>query len=83
MLLDDNYYKVVKLLNNHRLQLIDLTQNFTKIPTKPDDMLKFYSLFKAGNPLMNENVRDCLGLVDLCYSGIDTPEDEYTVFRRN
>ena len=34
LLLENKDYKVVKLLNSHRLRLIDLTQNFTKIPTK-------------------------------------------------
>ena len=83
MLLDNNYYKVFKLLNSHRLRLIDLTQNFTKIPTKSEDMLEFYRLFKAGNPLMDENIRESPGLVDLCYCGINTDEEEYEVFRRN
>ena len=46
-------------------------------------MIEFYRLFKAGNPLRDENIKECPGLVDLCYCGIDTANEEYTVFRRN
>jgi hypothetical protein len=74
---------VVKLLNNYRQQLIDLTQNFTKIPTKRKDMIAFYKIFKAGNPLIDPNVKTTPGIVDLCYCGINLPDEDYTVFRRN
>ena len=83
LLLENKHYKVLRLLNSHRLHLIDLTQGFTKIPTKPKEYLEFYRIFKAGNPLINETVRKSPGLVDLCYCGRDTSDDEYTVFRRN
>ena len=83
LLMETKHYKVLKLLNSHRLRLIDLTQSFTKIPTKPHEMLEFYRIFKAGNPLLDENIRKCPGLIDLCYSGRDTSDNEYTVFRRN
>jgi hypothetical protein len=74
---------VVKLLNSYRLKLIDLTQNFSKIPTKSKEMLEFFKIFKAGNPLMDENIRESPGIVDLCYCGINQPDEKYSVFRRN
>jgi hypothetical protein len=46
-------------------------------------MVTFYKLFKAGNPLIDPSVKTTPGLVDLCYSGVDLPDDDYTVFRRN
>ena len=83
LLLDDRAYKTVKLLKIHEMRLIDLTQNFTRIPTKPKHIEAFFKTFKAGNPLLDENVRDKPGLVDLCYCGIDLENEDYTVFRRN
>jgi hypothetical protein len=73
----------VKLLNIHQNKLIELTMNFTAIPTKPKKIEEFFRVFKAGNPLLDENIRATPGLVDLCYCGIDLPTDEYVVFRRN
>jgi hypothetical protein len=57
--------------------------NFTRIPTRPEDIEAFFKIFKAGNPLLDENVRSTPGLVDLCYCGIDLESHEYIVFRRN
>jgi len=46
-------------------------------------MIQFYEIFKAGNPLIEKDIRNKPGLIDLCYSGVDLNEYEYSVFRRS
>jgi hypothetical protein len=46
-------------------------------------MIAFFKIFKSGNPIIDPNVKTVPGLVDLCYTGIDLPDEDYTVFRRN
>ena len=68
LLLDENYYKVYKLLYFHNSKLIKLTRNFSRIPSKPKKIMEFYSIFRAGNPLLDKTARKFPGLIDLCYS---------------
>ena len=83
LLLDETYYKIYRLLLKHQSRLISLTQNFSKVPTKPEEMTEFYEIFKAGNPLLDPEVKTKPGLIDLCYTGYDLRDTEYSVFRRN
>lgn len=83
LLLDDNYYKIYKLLNSHMSKLSKLTNNFRKLPKKPRDIIEFYQIFRAGNPLLNSESRASPGIIDLCYTGVELADIQYTVFRRN